>query len=101
MNKKIAIQDFSAHLFWDVDIFLFDFQKNKEQLVFKVLEYGTIKDWNLLKEMYGLNGIKESALSLRSLDVVTLSFLATIFKIDKSQFRCYRNKQSIQNCWNS
>lgn len=101
MNPKITISDFSQHLFWDVDLDGFDFQKHKVHLIHKVLEYGYIKDWNLVKEIYGLQTIKEVSLNLRSLDAVTLSYLAAIFNIDKTEFRCYKHKQLFPNYWNS
>jgi hypothetical protein len=101
MKQVITLNDFSKHLFWDVDVSLFDIQKNREQLVFKVLEYGTIKDWKLLQQLFSLQEIQEISLNLRSLDVVTLSFLSSLFDIDKSEFRCYKSKQLVQNYWNS
>jgi ribosomal protein S8 len=101
MNQKITISDFSQHLFWDVDLSDFDFQKHKVHLIHKVLEYGYINDWNLVKEIYGLQTIKEVSLNLRSLDAVTLSYLAALFNIDKTEFRCYKHKQLFPNYWNS
>jgi hypothetical protein len=65
MKKEITINDFSKHLFWDVDLSDFDFQKHKIHLVQKVLEHGLIKDWNLLKEAYGLDTIKEILLNIK------------------------------------
>lgn len=59
-----------------------------------------MNDWSLLKEVYGLETIKEVSLNLRSLDAVTLSFLATLFKIDKKKFRCYKHKQLFPTYWN-
>lgn len=101
MNSKITISDFSPHLFWDVDVDTFDLEKHKVHLIQKVLEYGKIQDWKLLKSYYGLETIKNVALNLRSLDAVTLSFVSTIFKIDKKEFRCYKHRQLVQNYWNS
>ena len=101
MNQEITINDFSQHLFWDVDLNGFDLEKHKAHLIQKVLEYGFINDWKLLKELYGLETIKEVALNLRSLDAVTVSFLSTIFKIDKTEFRYYKHKQLYPNLWNS
>lgn len=101
MNSTITVNDFSKHLFWDVDLEKFDLDKHKVQMIQKVLEYGRINDWNLLKQYYGLEEIKNVSLNLRSLDAVTLSFVSTIFKIDKSKFRCYKHRQSVENYWTS
>ena len=101
MEKTITIDDFSKHLFWDVDLDGFDFEKHKAHLIQKVLEYGLINDWNLLKKVYGLETIKDVSLNLRSLDAVTLSYLSAIFKIDKTEFRCYKHRQLFPTYWNS
>ncbi|KFF01426.1 hypothetical protein IX39_06130 [Chryseobacterium formosense] len=101
MNSEITIKDFSQHLFWDVDLAIFDLENYKEFMVGRVVEYGKLKDWELLKSLYGKQKIKDISLNLRSLDAVSLSFLSTIFNIDKSEFRCYKHRQLVQNYWNS
>ncbi len=101
MKKEITIADFSPHLFWDVDLDGFDFDLHKVHLIHKVLEYGLMKDWNLLKQYYGMETIKEVALNLRTLDAVTLSYLSTIFNTDQTEFRCYKHKQLFPTYWNS
>lgn len=100
MNKPITIDDFSQHLFWDVDKGTFDLSKYKIQMISKVLECGNWNDWKLLRKHYGLDTIKEVSLNLRSLDAVTLSYLAALFSINKEDFRCYKHRQLIQNSWN-
>ncbi|MCA6421300.1 MAG: hypothetical protein IM568_00605 [Flavobacterium sp.] len=101
MSKEITTNDFSQHLFWDVDLKGFDLDKYKTFFIQRVLEYGNIKDWNLIKKLYGMEAIKEASLNARSLDAVTLSFVATIFNIDKTEFRCYKHRQLFPNLWNS
>ncbi len=101
MDKEITINDFSNHLFWDVDLDDFDFEKHAGFFAQRVIEYGKMNDWNLLKELYGLEKIKDLALQFRTLDAVSLSYLSTIFNIKKEEFRCYTHKQLVQNYWNS
>lgn len=98
-KTKYKIDDLSTHLFWDVDKNALDFEKSKEQIIYKVVEFGLMKDWKIIKEIYGMETIKNISLELRNLDVVTLSFLATTFNIEKSNFRCYKLKQSGPNFW--
>lgn len=99
MNSKIGINKLSPHLFWDTDINLLDFTTSKEFIIQRVLEYGLMEDWKIIKQVYGLEKIKEVALQLRFLDDISVSFLATLFNIDKQQFRCYKNKQLNPNYW--
>jgi ribosomal protein S8 len=101
MNQEITINDFSPHLFWDVNLQELNFEKHKTHIIQKVLEYGLIKDWEIIKRFYGLETIKEVSLNLRSLDAVTLSFLSAIFKINKTEFRCFKQSQLFPNLWNS
>ncbi len=101
MKKKITISDFSKHLFWDVDLNGFDFEKHDQWFSQRVIEYGNWEDWNLLKKLYGLERIKELALQFRTLDAISLSYLAAIFNIDQSEFRCYKHKQLFPTYWNS
>lgn len=88
MSWPITINDFSPHLFWDVNRNELDFYRTKEQIIFQVVELGLMKDWELLQKVYPKETLKEVVQNLRSLDKVTLYFLAYYLKIDKTQFRC-------------
>ena len=101
MNKEITTDDFSKHLFWDMDLNAFDFELHKSHFIQRVLEYVKMKDWNLIKILYGMEAIKNASLNARSLDAVTLSFVSAIFKIDKTEFRCYKHRQLYPTLWNS
>lgn len=94
------INGFSPHLFWDIDKGSADIGRQKSFIIQRVLEYGLINDWRLLKDIYGLEEIKKAALEFRSLDEVTLSFLCSLFNLEKQNFRCYNFRQSAQGFWN-
>jgi hypothetical protein len=101
MKKNSKINAFSQHLFWDVDSSKLDIIKNKEQIIYKVLEFGLMSDWILLQQLYSKEIIKKVVINLRNMDDVTLSFVSHIFQIPKTDFRCYQNRLSVQNYWNS
>jgi hypothetical protein len=101
MNQEIKVNDFSPHLFWDVDLDGFDLNKYQTFFIQRVLEYGKMKDWNLIKQLYGMDAIKDASLMARSLDAVSLSFVSTLFNINKTEFRCYKHRQLFPNLWNS
>ena len=101
MNKSQPdINNFSPHLFWDVDRKKLEWEKNKSQIVKRVLEYGLLNDWKLMENYYGVKAIGEISTTLRSLDVRSLGFIATIAGIPKESFRCYTLKQSTPPHWN-
>ncbi len=101
MNEPINISDFSPHLFWDVDRKQLDWEKNKAQIIKRVLEYGMIRDWEIIKQHYGLDQIGEVCKELRSLDDKSLSYISVLTGIPKESFRCYILKQSIPPHWSS
>lgn len=101
MINNYTINDLSEHLFWDINKTTVNFETSKNSIIYKVLEYGTIKDWKIIKEVYGLEEIKKAVITFRSLDPVTLSFLCNYFHLKKTDFRCYTNTLSVQNFWNS
>ena len=95
------IENFSPHLFWDMNKSNLDFEKSKSQIIYHVVEYGVMTDWLLVQKIYPKEEIKAVVTNLRTLDKVTLSYLAHFFQIDKTQFRCYTTSQSAQSFWNS
>lgn len=101
MSEQVKISDFSPHLFWDVNAESLDWEKNKAQIIQRVLEYGLIHDWNILKEYYGIERIGEVCRDLRSLDAKSVNFISVLTGIPKESFRCYILKQSIPPHWNS
>lgn len=99
-EKCVNIQDFSNHLFWDVDRNDFDVDKNFSFLVKRVLEYGVLKDWMLLYNNFGLDKITLEAKKLRSLDTKSMHFIARLSNTSIEEFKCYTLKQSIPGHWN-
>lgn len=76
-----------------------DFDRNKTWLVGRVLQYGLMKDWLLLKELIGMEEITERAMKLRYLDDISLNFIATISETPKENFRCFQWKNVHTGHW--
>jgi len=88
-------------LFWDTDRNTLDFDKSKAQIIYQVLEYGTLEDWKIIKAVYDKETLSQVTTNLRNLDKVTLAFIATYLNLDKTAFRCYTERPSVQDFWNS
>jgi hypothetical protein len=101
MAYPSAIYDFSDHLFWDTDRSNIDMEAHKAQIIYKVLEFGTMDDWRLLQTLYSKETMAEVVTNLPSLDPVTLSFIANHLRLDKTAFRCYKKKPLTRDFWNS
>ena len=47
------ITRFSTYLFWDVNKDDLDMEKHSQYIIKRVLEYGMLQDWNIVKQYYG------------------------------------------------
>lgn len=101
MPREHSIYDFSDHLFWDTERSEIDLEQHKAQIIYKVLEYGTMDDWRLLQIVYNKETLAEVVTKLRTLDPVTLSFISTYLSLDKTAFRCYKKKPLAHDFWSS
>lgn len=101
MNKEYSIYDFSPHLFWDTPRENLDLERSKAQIIGQVLQYGRMEDWHIVEAMYSKDTIKEVVTQMRSLDPVSLSFIAHYLRLDLNEFRCYKPAQSTPDFWNS
>ena len=95
----MKIEQFSPHLFWDVDVNKVDINRNRRWLVNRVLEYGLINDWKLIVKLYGLNEIVQIAMKIKSLDYKAASLIATLANEPKEKFLCYSTQLSTSNFW--
>ncbi|WP_455663818.1 DUF6922 domain-containing protein [Phocaeicola sp.] len=100
MSSKESISKLSPHLFWDIDIANADMDTCPAQIIQRVLEYGNLKDWHLIRNYYGLEKIVSVCQSLRTLDPKALAFICCISETSKEQYRCYHTKLSNPTLWN-
>ncbi len=99
MTRDIQASDFSPILFWDVAMDSVDLEKHRPWLVKRVLEKGTREDWNLLVRLYQHNGIREAVKQLRSLEEKAASFACAVLKLEQTDLRCSKNRQSPHTHW--
>jgi hypothetical protein len=93
------IEQFSKHLFWDVDKDELSFDKHIKYIVRRVLGHGQMKDWRLLKQCYSVETIVQTAQQLRCLDPKTLAFIACMGELPRESFRCYTTMPSGPIHW--
>jgi len=92
--------DFSPVIFWDVDAANIDWQKSSRFVIGRVVQYGTVKDWEKVKDLYGIEKIKSDMLEERDLDQRSLSFLSCILEVPKEEFKCYTTNLLRQEHFN-
>lgn len=100
MRKEEYISQLSPVLFWDMDKAQLDVDKHAAGLVQRVLEYGTLQDWRLTRDYYGMDRIVSVCKQLRTLDPMALSFVCAMSGTQKEDYRCYQFRQSNPTLWN-
>ncbi len=98
-KNRLSADNFSRGLFWDIDPASLDTQQHIRYIVGRVLEAGTLADWNLLCRHLSLQGVIQIARKLRSLDRRSLAFLSVVGRIPQEQFRCCTQTQSTPTHW--
>jgi len=91
----MSINNLSSHLFWDIDRDLLDQETHKKFIVQRVLEYGLLSDWVILKKIYTIDEVTKTAVTLRTLEPRAL----TITHTPLESFRCYSTRQSTIKHW--
>lgn len=93
------VKKLSPGLFWDVDVNELDERKHRRFIIQRVLERGTLSDWQNAKVLFSLPIIIEEAQKMRSLEPKSLAFVACIGDVPLESFRCYTSKQSNRKHW--
>lgn len=99
MESKQPIDLLSKHLFWDVNPELLDWEKSKNTIIERVLERGSLSEWNCIVRIYSLDQITEILKNLKHLNPIDLNFIATISNTPKEQFKCFNIKLSTTQHW--
>ena len=78
MSTHSYISQLSPVLFWDLDRDKMDVEQYSAGLIQRVLEHGTLQDWRLTRDYYGMDRIVADCKRLRTLDPMALSFICKI-----------------------
>lgn len=99
-NLSTNLKHFSPHLFWDINPKELDAEKHIQFIVQRVLQYGLMKDWILLRQSIEIKEIARIAANIKDLDNKTCSFISVLSHKPKEEFLCYSTKPSIPAHWN-
>ena len=87
--------EFRKSLFWDAKTEEMTMEKNASYVIERVLERGTTKEWLKIKNIYGLEKIKQEALQAMYLTKETLSFCSVYFSEPFENFRSWQNQMQL------
>lgn len=92
----ILLRDYKEHndsklnkvLLWDYNLDLFDYKQNKELVIRRVIERGSMDDWYWLLNYYGWDTVKNTLLVMR-VDKYYVSRLSIVFSIPEDKFHVF------------
>lgn len=93
------IQQLNIAYFWDVDISKLHEVKSKRLIIERVFNFGSIAEMKLIKDYYGEKIIASTLCDLSYIDPKTLNFLALLFHLPKSKFKCYTRTLLTHQPW--
>ncbi|HPD53610.1 MAG TPA: hypothetical protein PLI08_06670 [Bacteroidia bacterium] len=95
----MKLDDFNPVLFWDTDMRTLSVEDHAGFIISRVCMLGGWKDWQILKEMYGIPRMKHELLHARYLDKKTLNYFSLVLEEPKENFRCYTLAQWNPGHW--
>lgn len=87
-------------LLWEYDLSRFDWQAMRDVVVQRVVERGRVDDFYAMLNMYGVEGVRESIKEIPVMNAKDMSFVCSVFDIEKKELKCYSRKQSRPQHWN-
>ena len=87
---SIGLNNFRDSLFWDVNLKRLDVEKNSRFIIGRVLDSGNLKEWQLIKQLYGKKRVAQIAKGHVFTDPRGANFWALILSIPVSQMKCTR-----------
>jgi len=97
-KASYSISDFSPHLFWDVDSNKLDLQVNKQLIVERVIQRGSLSDFKIILSYYGKQEAGELLKQVPWLNDKDMNFVHVFFDIPFTEMKCYAKKQSTRYC---
>lgn len=85
------IDNLRKSLFWDIDPDKLVIEKDIQFIVGRVLDYGNLKEWKFIKQLYGELKVVDIAKEHIFSDPRSANFWALIFSIPANQLKCTRN----------
>jgi hypothetical protein len=80
-----------ANLFWDVDFQKLDKKRDAEFIIGRVLDFGNLKEWKEINNLYNALTIKKVAQKHIFTDPRSANFWSKILHIPLKKLQCTRN----------
>jgi hypothetical protein len=86
-------------LLWDFGNIEPDYKKSKKIIIWRVVEYGTLDDWNAIFNIYGQEEVILTIKQLSGISQRSLNFVSKLFDLKKTDFKCCTKTQWRKAHW--
>jgi hypothetical protein len=100
-NSKNILDNINPIYFWDIDFLHLDIDKSARIIIERVFSLGTMDEINELVFFYGKHKVSEILTGLNYIDPKTMNFASKFLGIPRKKFKCYTQKPSTPELWNS
>ena len=92
LHKDAKVRD---SLLWEYELDNFDYHDMRTVVVQRVVERGRMEDYYAILNLYGINGVREAIKEIPCLNAKDISFVCSVFDLNKEDLKCYIRKQSL------
>jgi len=80
-------------MFWDIQFNKLDFQKNRNLIIQRVIDFGTWEEFLKMLHKYGVETVIRESLKSRELSDQGAYFVSHYFNKNIEDFTCYKKRQ--------
>ena len=99
MNKKNIsaegnkiLLELTKEAFWNCDLTKFDYIRDKEYIIKRIIESGLENDEIIMWKLYSYDDIKNVAINHECLDNDIVIYMSFVLQINEEEFKCYKKK---------
>jgi hypothetical protein len=98
-HKDFPNARINKNLFWEYDMEHFDFQKQINLVVQRVVQRGTSEDFYAMLNLYGFDSVKEAIKKSPSFSQREMEFINNVLGIPYSELTAYQKMKESPSRW--
>lgn len=95
----MIIKNINPVYFWDLDFEKLNPLDHKRIIIERVVSLGNLNELLQIEKFYGIPELVKVVKKINFLDAKTLNFIALVWGVPKTQFKCYHRKLLTTKHW--
>jgi len=92
IQAQKLLLNLTKEVFWNCDISKFDYKKDKNYIIKRIIEAGLENDEIIMWKLYDYKEIKNIALNMENLRKDIITYMSFVLKVKEKEFKCYKKK---------